>query len=101
MLVPNPPPVLPEGTSPPLIVCAANRFPDGLVIASPRHLDAIALSTAASLGRSLNHPELEQGFLDQFCNFYNRTDAMTIARTNGQLIPGAVVLEELYSENLY
>jgi hypothetical protein len=42
----------------------------------------------------------EQGFVDQFGNFYNRKDALIIAKGNNQVI-GRIINDELYSENLY
>ena len=54
-----------------------------------------------------SHDSEEQGFVDQFGNFYSREEAWIIAVTNGQIIRrvgGDMSLDgegKLFSENLY
>lgn len=88
--------------SPPRIVCAANRFPDGTVVASARHHDRVmnlAIIALDAKGKS------EQGFIDQHGQWYNRQEAWHIAVANGQIVKTVGGNESkggtLYSENLY
>jgi len=91
------------------IVCAANKilFKDGKVaiVAGARHWDKIMHNIVDCVEHELT--ELEQGFIDQFNNFYTREEAWIIAETNGQIIRrvgGDTTLEgkgRLFSENLY
>lgn len=89
--------------SPPIIVCAANRSNvDGLLVLGARHFDACMRKAIDLSGRK--HTEfVEQGFIDQHCNFYTREEAFEIAENNGQIkrILGTEHRRELYSENLY
>jgi sulfate adenylyltransferase subunit 1 (EFTu-like GTPase family) len=92
------------------IICAANklRLENGsiIVIAGARHWDKGMHEVADALFHGLER-ELEQGFIDQFNNFYTRKEAWIIAETNGQIIRrvgGDMSLEgegKLFSENLY
>ena len=91
------------------IICAANRllFADGniAIVAGARHWDKIMHNIVDCVEHELT--ELEQGFIDQFGNFYDRYDAWIIAETNGQIIRrvgGDTTLDgkgRLFSENLY
>lgn len=92
------------------IICAANklRLENGsiIVIAGARHWDKGMHQVADALFHGLER-ELEQGFIDQFNNFYTREEAWIIAETNGQIIRrvgGDTKLDgtgRLFSENLY
>lgn len=91
------------------IICAANKllFADGniITVAGARHWDKIMHNAVGMMNQDFM--ELEQGFIDQFGNFYSRHEAWIIAETNGQIIRrvgGDMSLEgegKLFSENLY
>ena len=88
----------------PRIVCAANRLDNGMLIVGARHYDSVMHATInglTSAGMDVNK-DCDQGFIDQFGNFYTREEAWEIADFNGQIIrrvggDGC----RLYSENLY
>jgi hypothetical protein len=92
------------------IICAANklRLENGaiIVIAGARHWDKGMHEIADALFHQLER-ELEQGFIDQFNNFYTREEAWIIAEVNGQIVRrvgGDTKLDgtgRLFSENLY
>lgn len=91
-----------------VIVCAACRYGD-LVICSARHHDPVMNAQIRLLKESdevdiINQGEYEQGFIDQWGNFLNREDALTVAIAAGQVnvrrqktFPDT----ELFSEDLY
>lgn len=83
------------------VVCAANRYPDGLILVGVRH----GCSTMRQqLGRMDPKPEgrAEQGFIDQWGNWMDRNEAHYVVITNSQpLRYPADKWETLYSENLY
>lgn len=71
------------------ILCAANRYKD-FVIAANRHASPIMLSIQDLVGLDvLKHyaglKGEEQGFIDQYGNFYDREEAMVIYRASGKL----------------
>ncbi len=88
--------------SKPRIVCAAMRFPNGVILPSARHYDKLVHANMKAMDLTkFDHPE--QGFIDQHCRFWDRKSAYVIAEYNGQIIrqcecgtPGV-----LYSEHLY
>lgn len=89
---------------PNVIVCAALRKGD-VLIAGPRHFDSVMRSQIKAIATD-NIGEFagaEQGFLDQYGTFWNRTDAMILARASGQPLDftrnGSKT--ELFSEGLY
>jgi hypothetical protein len=92
------------------IICAANKLQleDGsiLVVAGARHWDMGMHKIVDALSHKIKE-ELEQGFIDQFNNFYTREEAWIIAALNGQIIRrvGGDVTSagagRLFSENLY
>ena len=86
------------------IVCAANRFKDGLILVGARHWDMLMHRQMDAIGRD-DREQPEQGFVDQFGAFYSRTEAWKIAEANGQIIRRCGGDTEnggtLYSENLY
>jgi hypothetical protein len=57
----------------------------------------------SAIQESFNVGSEEQGFIDQFGTFYNRKDAYTIAKENGQIIRDldGVGTNTLFSEHLY
>lgn len=89
------------------IVCAAVLLEDGTIIPSPRHYDPTTRALMKKMGYdpSGRYGEREQGFIDQWGRFWNRTDAWKIAERQGQIrhrcggdsTDGGT----LYSENLY
>ncbi len=93
----------------PRIVCAAVKSQDGVIVASPRHMDQIARNTIRELVGCESVRQWsegsEQGFLDQFGTYYNRTEAWKIAEAAGQILRrcGGDTANggTLYSENLY
>lgn len=83
------------------IVCAANRFPDGLIICGARHWDNLMCRQADALG--VKAGQEEQGFVNQFGEFRTRRQALLIVQATGQKFDqgrnGAS--DELYSEGIY
>lgn len=96
---------------PPRIVCAANRYRDddlsvNRVILGVRHLDAFMHESLESTDfHQWERGEIEEGFIDQRGNFYDRNQAWFVAelehqikrRVGGDNVKGGT----LYSENLY
>ena len=84
----------------PKIVCAALRK-GGVVVVGPRHYDHIMLRQIVNT--QINFVDAEQGFIDQYGNFYNRVDAFKVAKEAEQTINYARNGSdtELYSEGLY
>lgn len=95
----------PMTLSPPYIVCAANRRPDGLIIAGARHWDSVMRATVRALDTSPDYGAYDQGFIDQHGKWYTRTEAWAIAQANGQIkrrVGGDTADGgTLYSEALY
>jgi len=91
-------------TSQPWLVCAAIRK-DTHIICGARHWDNVMRVQVEMLNDVQNHwGTAEQGFIDQWGRFYNREEAMQLARQNAQIIVGDnEMLSEvaLYSEDLY
>lgn len=93
----------------PRIVCAAVKSRDNQIVASPRHMDIIARNIIRALADCESVREWaegsEQGFVDQFGIYYNRTEAWKIAEAAGQILRrcGGDTANggTLYSENLY
>ena len=81
------------------VVCAANRFHDGVIILGARHWDQLMRDHAIQLGRM--QCGAEQGFIDQFRVFMTREEAWQVAVDAGQIIRDVGCSGELYSENLY
>ena len=71
------------------------------MILGARHWDAPMHLT---IGDNFEYwKDAESGFIDQFGNFYTRTEAYIVAERNNQIkhIIGTEHMGELYSENLY
>lgn len=97
----------------PIIVCAAisierlNQitFNDDIILIGPRHWDFTMRNQAESLGlsrKNKNFKEVEQGFIDQFGTFYDRKEALIIAKRNNQIrFQLDYGTKELFSEMLY
>lgn len=94
----------PEGAA--IIVCAAIKLHDE-IICGARHYDSIMhKQIRISEERRMywyNKHLVEQGFIDQFCRFYSRTEAWKIATAKGQIKRRCCGDEDgtLFSENLY
>ena len=88
----------------PRIVCAAMRCVD-IVVVGPRHYDSVMQQQIAFYESLWTKNKVEQGFIDQHGNFYNRHDAWVIAEANGQIYRrcGGDTIDggRLFSENLY
>lgn len=101
----------------PRIVCAANRYiitypknlkfkDDVLIITGARHWDSVMRGIWDALDTfvidSIDRNKEEQGFIDQFGNFYTRKEAYIIAKENNQIVRDlGYETDELYSEHLY
>jgi len=95
------------------IVCAAVLMtePGGetVKLVAPRHWDETMHSQWALIQHafrvSTSWKEDKQGFVDQFGTFYDRKDALIIARRQNQIKPegksGNSDSDELFSEDLY
>ena len=93
----------PSGTSESagsVVVCAANRLASGLIVCGARHHDTVMNAQIKASGES--HVGETQGFIDQFGNFLTRSEALQIAKANGQIKRRCGGdSEQLFSENLY
>lgn len=88
------------------IVCAAIRFGEH-IICGARHFDTIMRMQikTSSVDWYIDRSKIEQGFIDQYGQFYSRTEAWKIAlhqfqirrRCGGDETNGGT----LFSENLY
>lgn len=82
------------------VVCAANMFPDGVIILGARHWDPLMCAHSNLLGRRGGNEE--QGFIDQWRVFMTREEAWIVAEEANQIVyRGNWVEGVLYSENLY
>lgn len=94
----------------PWIVCAACRHGD-FIAAGPRHFDDTMRAQVEAYIKANGLPEKEtwgdfdQGFIDQFGNFYSREAAMEVVEENRQPFDarrnGAIGTGALFSEGLY
>lgn len=84
-----------------IVVCAANKFPSGLILCGARHWDKLMRKQADYAG--VKGGSEEQGFIDQFGEFLTREEAMAIVKDNGQrfFIARNQSDLELFSEGLY
>ena len=82
------------------IVCAANRV-DDVILCGARHWDNVMRSQADKM--YLSTTKAEQGFIDQFGNWYDRVEALTLVKLSGQPFHadrnGSTT--KLFSEGLY
>ena len=84
------------------IVCAAIRNKAGDIICSARHYDMGMHKRIADSNSDWTKGQIEQGFIDQFCQFLTREEAWVIALAAGQIIKRVGSDRDcLYSENLY
>lgn len=72
----------------PRIVSAANIHRElRFIIAGPRHWDNIMHGQLAMINagkRIYRSTEFDQGFIDQFGDYYSRTDALEVVKKSGQ-----------------
>lgn len=85
------------------IVCAAVRFGD-TILAGARHWDSVMRTQAAAISINLRDVAMEeQGFIDQFGNFYDREEAFQHTQKVDQSVDfdrnGGI--GALFSEGLY
>ncbi|WDS62172.1 hypothetical protein [Pseudomonas phage D6] len=86
-----------------VIVCAANRYGDFIVTGS-RHFSVPMWFTLELIGDDAlkAYGKCEQGFIDQYGMFWNRTDAYNLCREQGrELLEEGGSETELFSEHLY
>lgn len=91
-----------------IIVCAACKViikdKEHLILGA-RHYDNLMRATIDSLDTDTLQPIIrkEQGFIDQFGDFYNRKEALEIVKKNGQPFNQERNVSEtkLFSEGLY
>jgi hypothetical protein len=68
-----------------VVVCAANKMPDGLLLCGARHWDSVMRAQAKALCYNKGYmARAEQGFIDQFGTFLTREEAMVIVSQSGQ-----------------
>jgi len=89
------------------VVCAAVRFKCGLIVSGPRHFDKI-MNDVLRMMPNLDKSCPEEGFIDQFGTFLDRTEALYIVINNDQPLDKerndarhSDMWRELYSEGLY
>ena len=70
------------------------------IIPCMRHCDAFYILKEFEYKKNTDYKELEQGFLDEYDNFYNRIDAKKHAQKFNQL-KDDTDCAELYSEDLW
>ena len=73
-----------------------------IVIKCHRHCDAYKILRDFNYKRE-DYETIEQGFLDEYNNFYSRIEAWKHAYLHGQINPDALehATQELYSEDLW
>lgn len=91
-------------TVPRRIVCAAIRYGD-VIVCSARHHDRLMNDTIKKMGgreKLLDGAEKEeQGFIDQYGDYFTREEAAFIVRENGQQVRNPDFKQYLCSEDLY
>jgi hypothetical protein len=93
------------------VVCAALRNSSGDIITGARHYDSIMRASIERERKDIPHVSggttaawraAEQGFIDQWCVFMSRNEALQVALAADQRIRRCGGDEhQLYSENLY
>ncbi len=89
-----------------MIVSAAVKIKDfrqdkEIIIPCHRHCDAFYILKEFGYKKNTDYKELEQGFLDEKDNFYNRVEAWHEAYKHRQLMMVDTSNHELFSEDLY
>lgn len=81
------------------VVCAANRYGDEIIL-GVRHFCPLMRKHLDQLNLKGSEPH-EQGFVDQWGNFMDRSEALLVLKSNGRYIRSEEFIDELYSENIY
>jgi len=89
-----------------IVVCAANRYRD-IIVCGARHYDKVMHGQIAGMGGLnallVDDIKVEQGFINQFCEFLTRNEALKVVKENNQPFNqkrnGSST--ELFSEGLY
>ena len=83
------------------VVCAAMKDGTGHIICGARHYDPV-------MHQQINNskywePDIQQGFIDQWCNFMTREEAFIVANASGQFHRrgGPANSKKLFSEDIY
>lgn len=86
-----------------VVVCAAIRNAEGVIIAGARHYDTVMRSLFIRDGRKLaDWLACEHGFIDQYGQWMDRKEAWTVAEAAGQILDKDVhTAGTLFSEDLY
>lgn len=85
-----------------LVVCAAILMDDNFIVVGVRHYSPDMRRTMFRIyGDNYHRGEKEQGFVDQFGQFMNRTEAWEVAKEARQIRREVSSPGTLYSENLY
>lgn len=82
------------------IVCAA-MWKEGRIITGARHFDKVMRQQMEASEGLAWWRSCEQGFIDQFGDFINRSEAWKIAEDQKQILMEVSAPGTLYSENLY
>lgn len=82
------------------IVCAAIRVGDQ-IICGARHYDPVMRMQIESRSNTEDWRFAEQGFIDQWCVFMDRTEALNVAVDAGQVNREDTRYNRLFSEDLY
>jgi hypothetical protein len=91
-----------DSRPPSLIVCAAMKMKDGLIVPGVRHFSPEMRKVLKKMyGDNYHLLVQEQGFISQYGEFFNREDAWIIADKNNQIRRKVSIDGTLYSENLY
>ena len=69
------------------------------IIPCHRHCDAFYILKEFGYRKNIDYKELEQGFLDENNNFYNRIEARIHANNCAQIV--CIHTDPLYSEDLW
>lgn len=89
------------------VICAASKFPDGIMLVGPRHLDKTMCDQFHVAYKQGNAPDPEKvainGFLDQDGVFMDRSEALSVAIAAGQvdITKKSPPMDRLFSEDLY
>ena len=89
-----------------MIVSAAVKIKDlrqdkEIIIPCHRHCDAFYILKRFAYKKNIDYKEIEQGFLDEHDNFYNRVEAWHEAYKHRQLKMVDPSYHELFSEDLW
>ena len=85
------------------VVCAAQRHREsGLIICGARHFDPVMRKLIDAFDDWDGWNNSEGGFIDQYCEFLTREEALEIAERNGQILHDIECCKGyLFSEHLY